>query len=215
MKDVGTQEDLPSGEESESEDEVEEIEISDDDDEEYEDDTMDDECEKGPCSDGERVEPGSASDGVGIQGTQKAEKAEVGEIGGHPEVPKDEVRGGLWSDVYDEMASSASSDPKNDRIQQLQRMLNLARKEQTAKTLGYISPCLVFVLLCLMQNPFNILKYIGVVKVCGYFHSTFYRFFHAPRKGKPEYLSKSPLTKLTRPSSLRILCRTVRISLTP
>ena len=138
---MGPEEDLPDGEEgSESEDGLG------DDYDDDEDDTLGDEAEKVDSSDGEGVEPASSSDGVGIQAAQKAEKAEVGESGEHPVMPKDEVRGGLWSDVYDDLASSQSSDPKDDRIHQLQRMLNLARKERTAKTLGYISPCLVFVL---------------------------------------------------------------------
>jgi len=138
---VDTLEYLPNGETSESEGELQEIEIGDsDDDNEEDDDTLEDEAEKSPSSDGKGVEPGSASDGVGIQAGQKAEKAEVGESVEHQVMPKDEVRGGLWSDVSDDLASSSSSDPKHDRIQQLERMLNLARKEQTAKTLGYISP---------------------------------------------------------------------------
>ena len=137
---MDTLEYLPNGETSESEDELQEIEIGDsDDDNEEDDDTLEDEAEKSPSSDGKGVEPGSASDGLGIQAGQKAEKAEVGESVEHQVMPKDEVRGGLWSDVSD-LASSSSSDPKHDRIQQLERMLNLARKEQTAKTLGYISP---------------------------------------------------------------------------
>ena len=41
---------------------------------------------------------------------------------------------GLWGGDASHDSGASSSDPKHDRIQQLQRMLGTMRKQQTAKT---------------------------------------------------------------------------------